>query len=267
MSDDLVIDASGKLLTPPEQLRLRLAPHAGAWKLLSVGPGLFVGLRRSGVDLALALPQLEAAMPALAGDLREFPPSDLISLLHQGRRSGILLTSSGNVERCLVLVDGTVTWVSSSSPTEWPRAAMSAEADERARELDEKALDIVCGLLTAGEGSFIFLRVPANVRLPQVFALDAQSALLEGLRRLDEMQLYRERVKADSRPQRVGSALPQAGGEITPQALQLLQLADGQRTVAELALAAGLGEFAATRAVYHFLISGHLRDAVESATG
>ena len=260
MSDELFIDAAGRFSQPPEVLRQRLAQHAGAFRVLGLGPGLLVALRRGGQSLGAELPQLESATPVLAGDLAAIPPSDLISLLHQSRRTGILLATSGGVERCAVLIEGQVTWVGSTSPTE-RLVVEQAEgpAEDLWKQLDEKAIEIVFGLLAAESGTFTFLRPPEGARLPAVFALDTQAVLLDGLRRIDEVKFYRSRVTATMRPQRVQSSVLPTGAEVTPQALKLLELADGAHTIPALAAATGLGEFAAIRACYHFVISGHLR--------
>lgn len=266
MNDELLIDGAGRFSQAAEPLRQKLAQHSGTWRLLGIGPGMLVALRRGGQALLGELPQLESATPALAGDLAEIPPSDLLSLLHQGRRSGILLASTGGVERCAVLIDGQVTWVGSTSPAERLVVEQAeASTDELWKQLDEKAIEIVFGLLAAESGTFTFLRAAEGARLPAVFALDTQSVLLDGLRRLDEMRFYRARVPPGMRPLRVQSSVTPTGAEVTPQALRLLELADGLRTIPELGAAAGLGEFAATRACYHFVISGHLRDDVEQS--
>src|SRR5437660_7950822 len=99
MSDVLLIDSAGHLGTPPEELRQRLAKHPGAWQVLGVGPGLLVAIRR-GEGILAELPHLELSSPALAGDLAGIPASDLLSLLHQSRRTGLLVASSGGIERC-----------------------------------------------------------------------------------------------------------------------------------------------------------------------
>ncbi len=260
MVDELLIDETGRL-SAPEELRLRLARHAGAWRLLTVGPGLLVALRRGSVAHLHELPQLEGALPALAGDLAEVPPSDLLSLLHQGRRSGILLASSHQVERCVVLIDGQVTWAASTSPAERMVVANLTTGKDPWKQLDEKAIEIVFGLLGSESGTFTFLRAAAGVKLPAVFALDTQAVLLDGLRVLDEMKLYRTRVSPGLKPQRAPSAAPPVGEQITAAELKLLELADGQNTVQELAAAVGLNDLAATRACYYFLISGHLTAA------
>lgn len=258
MADELVIDGAGRVL-PRDELSSRLAEHAGAWRLCTVGPSLLVALKRSKQGgVSSDLPQLHDAVPVLAGDLAEIPPSDLLSLLHQGRRTGILLASSNGVERCTVLIDGQVTWVASSSPAERLMVQKEdATNDDLWKQLDEKAIEVVYGLLAAESGTFTFFRAATDVRLPAVFALDTQAVLLDGLRRLDEMRLYRTRVPVGIKPKRVQNSGP-VGAEVPPKALTMLDLADGTRTVAQLAAEAGLSEFAATRALYHFAISGHI---------
>jgi hypothetical protein len=262
MDDELLIDGAGRVATQSEASRQRLGQRAGAFRLLASAPSLLVALRREGQGLFGELPQLAQAVPVLAGDVAGIPPSDVLSLLHQGRHTGVLFAATHGIERCAVLIDGQVTWAASTSPAEQQagRAAeASTESDEVWKPLDAKALEIVFGLLAAEEGSFAFFRAPPEARLPAVFALDTQAVLLEGLRRLDEVRLYRTRVAPGMRPHRISSSLPPQGAELTPQALKLLELSDGERTVAELAAEVGLSEFAATRACYHLLISGHLR--------
>ena len=46
---------------------------------------------------------------------------------------------------------------------------------------------------------------------------------------------------------------PVADGEVTPDALKVLALTDGKRTVASLAALTALGEFEATKAVYKLI--------------
>ena len=81
--------------------------------------------------------------------------------------------------------------------------------------------------------------------------------LLDGLVRLDEMELYRIKIaSSDAVPHAVKNA-PRDG--LTPEMQQLFALVDGRRTLAELAAATALGEFEATKAAYKLLEQGYLR--------
>src|SRR3981189_3579110 len=98
-----------------DDLKASLDESPGAWKLLETPAGLLMALR----DRASGLfPQLKTVLrpdrALLAGDLAEMQPSDLLNFLHQGRRTGVLLTRSDGVERGIVLLEGNVAWACST---------------------------------------------------------------------------------------------------------------------------------------------------------
>ncbi|MCA1827264.1 MAG: DUF4388 domain-containing protein [Myxococcales bacterium] len=265
---------------------------AGAWKLLSTPNELMLALRDRGDGLQTDLTQLHPAAPVLAGDMSEMQPSDLLNFLHQGRRTGVLLTRSDGVERGIVLIEGNVAWACSTSPGERlgellarmglaDRARIDAMLREQAASggqkrlgqllLDKGALgpealarglrhqvnEIFLGLLVARAGTFVFLRGLDRDQLPSILALDTQAMLLDGLRRLDEMELYRTRVpSSELKPRVARKASPT--DLLTPEQLQVLEHADGQRTIGDIATATALGEFEATKAAYKLIEAGIL---------
>jgi hypothetical protein len=264
----------------------------GAWKLLSTPNELMLALRDRGDGLQTDLAKLKPAAAVLAGDMSEMQPSDLLNFLHQGRRTGVLLTRSDGVERGIVLIEGNVAWACSTSPGERlgellvrmgvveharveallreqkaaggrkrlgqllvDKGALSADA--LARGLRHQVNEIFLGLLVARAGSFVFLRGLDRDKLPSVLELDTQAMLLDGLRRLDEMELYRTRVpSSDVKPKVARKAAPT--DVLTPEQLHVLEQVDGKRTVAQIAMATALGEFEATKAVYRLLEAGIL---------
>ncbi len=290
--DDLLIDDQGLPLAPSEGAKQHLAASAGAWKLLSTPSELLLALRDRGDGILTDLSELHPSGAVLAGDMSEMQPSDLLNFLHQGRRTGLLLTRSDGTERGIVLVDGNVAWACSTSPGErlgelLIRSGLadrtrieSALADQAAagekkrigqmlvdrgvlgpdevfRGLRHQVGEIFLGLLVARSGSFVFMRNLDRERLPAQLMLDTQAMLLDGLRRLDEMELYRTLVPAsESVPRSTHKTV--VDGEVTPEALKLLALTDGVRTVASLAALTALGEFEATKAVYKLIGAGYL---------
>ncbi len=295
MNDDLLIDAEGSPSAPSDDARKHLAQSTGAWKLLETPSELLLALRDREGGLMSDLHQLRPNGAVLAGDLAEMQPSDLLNFLHQGRRTGVLLTRSDGVERGLVLIDGNVAWACSTSSGERlgellcrmglaDRAKVDAALamqgardqhrrlgqllveqnvlaeDEVAGGLRHQVVEIFLGLLVTRAGSFVFLRGIDRTALPVSLGLDTQALLLDGLRRLDEMELYRTRVvSSDARPRPTGKPLPQADGETTTSEMSLvLSLSDGDRTVTELAAKSALGEFEATKAVYKLVGAGYL---------
>ncbi|HUJ28924.1 MAG TPA: DUF4388 domain-containing protein [Myxococcales bacterium] len=267
--------------------------NSGAWKILEAPSDLLVALRGGQQGLWADLDALVSSHAVLAGDLREFAPSDLLNFLDQGRRTGALLTRSGDVERALVMIDGDVSWACSTSPGErlgelLSRMGMAERAkidealkeqgapgvphsrigqllvekkvlttDELHRALRYQCVEIFLGLLVAREGSFVFLRGVDKAALPVVLEMETQAILLDGLRRLDEMELYRSRVRSsEERPRPTGKPVHQS---LPDEARQVMALADGQRTVADLAARSALGEFETTKAVFRLLEQGYLQ--------
>jgi hypothetical protein len=264
---------------------------SGSWKLLEAPLGLLVALRDRTGGLLPDVSGLHPKGAILAGDLAEVQPSDLLNFLHQGRRTGVLLARVADVERAIVLVDGNVAWACSTSAGERlgellartglaDRAQVDAVLRDQASNpghrrigqllvergvltpealsagLRQQLVEIFLGLLVAREGSFVFLRGVDASALPMALSLDTQGLLLDGLRRMDEMELYRTRVpNADVMPKKTAKT---ANGELSDAERAVLSLADGRRTLAELAMQSALGEFEVTKAAYRLVESGHL---------
>ena len=293
--DDLRIDSTGEITAGPSA-RALLERNAGDWMLLQGGPGLLLGLREANHGLYPELRKLEPGPAALAGDLAEVLPSEVLNFLHQGRRSGVLLTKSGAVERAIVLQEGAVAWAASTSPGERfgelicrmglvPRAALDATLQEQAqahnhrplgqllgergllepeecwRALRHQVVEIFLGLLVLRSGTFVFHCGLDVEKLPAQLSLDIEALLLDGLRRLDEMEFYRQRVSSPLLvPRATGVNAPAADGDdFTPEMRRLLPLVDGRLSMAQLSELSALGEFEATKAAYKLMKSGHLR--------
>jgi Domain of unknown function (DUF4388) len=259
-----------------------------SWKLLSTPSELLTALRE---NESLGM-QAHPRGTVLAGDLAEMQPSDLLNFLHQGRRSGVLLARVHEVERAVALADGNVAWACSTSPAERlgpiltnmglvGRDRLEAVVkEERARPVDYKrigqllvdrgilapdevwralklqATEIFLGLLVSRTGNFVFLRGLDKSKLPAQLALDTQGMLLDGLRRLDEMELYRSRVPAiDCSPKPTGKPV---SSRLSAEEKKVIALADGRRTIEEMATITSLGEFEATKAAFKLLEAGYL---------
>jgi hypothetical protein len=80
--------------------------------------------------------------------------------------------------------------------------------------------------------------------------------LLDGLRRLDEMELYRTRVPSlASVPQKTGKELARP---LTVEEAAVLSFIDNARNLEQLASVSALGEFETTKAVYKLIEGGYL---------
>ena len=86
--------------------------------------------------------------------------------------------------------------------------------------------------------------------------LDTQAMLLDGLRRLDEMELYRTRVPASESVPRATKKM--ADGQVSEDGQKILSAVDGKRTVGMVGTLTALGEFEATKAIFKLIESGYL---------
>ncbi len=260
-----------------------------SFAVLDSVPDLLIALQEGAPGLLADVRSLGTAGVVLAGDLATFPPADLLNFLHNGRRDGVLLARSGGTERAVALIEGNVAWACSASPAERlgevacrmglaDRARVhdllksqreaaavrrigqllvqsgSMTEEDLPRAMRHQVIEIFLGLLVAQSGAFLFLRGCDRARLPNDFALDTEALLLDGLRRLDEMELFRGRVSGlHVRPRRSGKP---ALEELPADAQIVLGMAEGALTLGQIAAASALGEFETTRVVYRLAVAG-----------
>jgi hypothetical protein len=261
------------------------------YSVLDVSPDLLVALQEGTQGLLAESRALASSNVVLAGDLSTFPPADLLNFLHNGERDGVLLARSEGFERTVALIKGNVAWASSSSPGERlgevacrmglldrPRLQQILRSqrdplDRRRigqvlvdsgamltqdlpRVTRQQVVEIFLGLLVARSGAFVFLRGCDPSRLPSNFALDTEALLLDGLRRLDEIELFRGRIPGLWVKLRRTASSP--ADELSEDAKLVLAASDGKRTLARIAADTGLGEFETTRTAYRLVVSGLL---------
>ena len=260
-----------------------------SFAVLDSVPDLLIALQEGAPGLLADVRSLGTAGVVLAGDLATFPPADLLNFLHNGRRDGVLLARSGGTERAVALIEGNVAWACSASPaerlgevacrmgladrarvhdllkTQREAAAVrrigqllvqsgSMAEEDLPRAMRHQVIEIFLGLLVAQSGAFLFLRGCDRARVPNDFALDTEALLLDGLRRLDEMELFRGRVSGlHVRPRRSGKP---ALEELPADAQIVLGMAEGALTLGQIAAASALGEFETTRVVYRLAVAG-----------
>ena len=119
--------------------------------------------------------------------------------------------------------------------------------------LQRQAVEVFHGALLASEGYYIF-RLPSESEEPlgTQIHVPIHGLLMEGVQRIDEMALFRERIPSN---QMCPVPIPDASVPKKPDeaAQKLLAYCDGERSIDDLARLTGKGEFATTKAVYHLL--------------
>jgi hypothetical protein len=116
--------------------------------------------------------------------------------------------------------------------------------------------EIVYSTLAWRAGSFYFYSPIDERRLPPLH-LSTQNLLMEGVRRIDEMGLFREKIPSEQVVVERRDPPPKANLE--PQEQLVLTLIDGRRTIEEIARESRLGDFDATKATFRLLQLGFAR--------
>ncbi len=275
------LDAHGRLVPQSDEARRALADRAGRFLILPSAGDLLVARRT---------PAIGGAPPPrprciLAGDMAGFPIADFIAFVHQSRLSGGLTVAADGVERSIAFQDGEVRNAHSTAPGErigevairlgFATEAQVAEATAFARPLGKALVDkgalsandlwkcmheqvtaVFHAILLSPSGTFFLLDEDPGERHGTPLAVNTQSLLMDGIRRIDELSLFKARIPgASAFLRRKAAPRPVT---LRPTENSLLGLVDGRRTVAEIATAAHLSEFDATKVLYHLAEAGYV---------
>jgi hypothetical protein len=123
--------------------------------------------------------------------------------------------------------------------------------------------EIVYAVLLVGDGMFFFLDQYDDARIPARQSLSVNGLLMEGVRRMDEMRYFRDRIPSD---QHVPERAP--GKDAPAEELAKIWLAiDGARPIAEIGRVIGQSEFEVTQGLFQLLQSGHVTVKAPRPTG
>ncbi|MDH5491644.1 MAG: DUF4388 domain-containing protein [Myxococcales bacterium] len=119
--------------------------------------------------------------------------------------------------------------------------------------LQQQAQQIFFGALVVGEGHYVFSLPPEGSSPPiTTLHLSVQGLLMQGVQRIDEMALFRDKIPSGNLvPRRVPGAKPATSLEESHE--RILREVDGVRSIDEIARESGLGTFETTKSVYHLL--------------
>ena len=262
----LQIDAHGRVTTRTDETRRDLADRAGTFQLLASAPDLL---------LAVRVPASGGPTPApgatLAGDLAAFPLADFVGFVFQARMTGTLTVLAGGGSRSVSFREGRIRGSTSEIPGERvfevaTRLGFSADATlpmtERWQVIREQVATIFHAVLTARDGVF-FLVQGEDEPVGPALSLDTQAVLMDAVRRIDEMELFRGRIPGGEVFLRRRE--PRDPVALEPEEERLLLLVDGSRRVLDVAREAHLSEFDATKILYRLAEAGYLEATTETA--
>lgn len=129
--------------------------------------------------------------------------------------------------------------------------------------MSKQTEEIVYAVLLVGDGMFYFLDEYDESRINARQTLSVAGLLMEGVRRMDEMRYFRDRIPSDQHvPERVASR--DAPSE---QLAEVWDAIDGARPIAEICRVVGRDEFEVTQALFQLVQSGHVVVHSPRATG
>jgi hypothetical protein len=297
----------GRLRAPVQAARELLRDRLRKAEVLRTGPRWAVLRTLDAPARASSLPRAVEREVIAAGTLGEGGLSliDFIGFLANGMHTGVITVASGDVERSAYFHKGDVVWASSTSPTDrlgeflLQRGKITREqlqiairdGDRRigracvergflaAHDLyaivQQQLTEIFDRMLATEQGIWFFSRMSANALGESQIHLSTQGLLVDALRRLDEMQIYRQRIRnADVLVQRVAhtgrepdNLLGEVDDNMRAAAIQLYRQLPGTATISELMRILGRNEFDVTRTVYHLLRKGLVEIVAQQETG
>jgi hypothetical protein len=122
--------------------------------------------------------------------------------------------------------------------------------------------EIFYSVLALREGAFYFFG-GENEGPPSQLLLSTKALLFEGVRRIDELSYFRQKLPSSDVV--LVRREPAPLDKLKPVEERVLELVDGKRSIALLARHSQLGEFDATRVLFHLLQSGWVQPAAPRA--
>ena len=235
--------------------------------------------------------------PIFEGDLRRVQIADVISFVSMIRGSGQLLLKQGRFERKLHWLEGEIIFATSNSPEHTLGQFLlrngkitQEQYDESAQRvgphmrhgkalvqmgaispndlwwgLKNQALEIIYSLFTWSEGSFSFVEMgeeTLNERI--VLTINTSSAIMEGIRRLDETARIREKITSlEMVFAKTGEVPDFKELDMSEDEIAVYNNIDGQLTVRGLIAKSELTDFEVTRILFQLLMARLIEVAPE----
>lgn len=282
VTDRILITSEGELQLEGEDARRWLEENRGRFRMVIGAPGLLV------------LEKLDEGrgphrVPLLGEIMSRTTVLDLVSMIAQSNWRGELTLYSTDEQRSLFFDSGALKAAVSDVPSErlgemligrgyltFEQLGHCLEETGPSRRLGQVLIDeglmdreqlfghlreqaqaIFYGALLQHDGSYIFRAPPEHADPPPMTVhIPVQALIMEGVQRMDEMALFRERIPS-------GRLCPEAHDALEPThldetAAQVYARADGHHAILEIAQELGVDEFAVTKAVYQLLQQGHV---------
>jgi hypothetical protein len=123
--------------------------------------------------------------------------------------------------------------------------------------------EVTYAALSVRDGTFFLLDGFDDAVVPSRHTLSANALLMEGVRRMDEMHYFREKIPSDEHvPVRSDSSSP-----VSDEYTKTFEAVDGQATVGEIGRRTGNGGFETTKQLFALMQSKHIAIQPPRVTG
>lgn len=283
------VDQTGRMLVTGAALRRQLAQLTGDYTHLPSDSSL---LHFQRVNNAPILEEFRQPI-ALQGDIEAMGTIEIINFVQSAQMSGNLIFIHEDTRKSLYFKDGNVRSAASNRSEDrlgevlYRYGAISREQLETSLEecrrirrplgnhlldrnlitqtdlylnVKRQAEEIFYSILLMDEGDFYLTKYSPDA-VPGPLSLSTQSMLMEGLRRIDEMAHFRERIPENGMRLVVksGSGDVQSLG---PRERVILNVLRQPRTVAQVIAACRFGEFETIKALFQLKQAGFLEEVV-----
>ncbi|MBI3072258.1 MAG: DUF4388 domain-containing protein [Deltaproteobacteria bacterium] len=290
----LIVEPGGRLRIDPAGADHVALASPGTWRIFASDPAIVILERVEDGRRPIA----GGDEIILCGDLGSAGIVDVVSFIQAQAKTGVLTLIRGRVRKTILFERGNIRAAASNLPEDrlgellYRSGRLSYEqlqnvikqlsptrkigrilvdngyinANELWNFIRQQVEEIFYSTLLFRDGAFILSALSANAedQFPAQITLSAQSLLLDGLRRIDEMSAFREKIPSDQTV--VVRCEPVPSTKLEPIEEKLLALVQQSTTVADLVLASHLGEFETTKIVFRLIQTRFVR-IVEEAPG
>jgi hypothetical protein len=228
--------------------------------------------------------------PIFEGDLRRIQIADVLSFISMIRASGKLVLRQARLERTLHWIEGEIVFASSNSPDQslgqflLRNGKISQQQYDDSKQriapnqrhgkvlvqmgaispndlwwgLKNQALEIIYSLFTWSDGTFALVDAAEEVLNERIaLSIHTSSAIMEGIRRIDESVRIRERITSlDMVFAKVTGEVPDFHSlEMSEDEIAVYNNIDGRVTVRQLIGKSELTDFEVTRILFQLLMA------------
>lgn len=237
---------------------------------------------------------------ALKGDLGTFYISNILQLLTEENKTGVLKLFAGKKQVEIILKDGSIVYALGAKLefklgnilkdnhiiTDAQLKAALAEGKNKnlaignilvqqglvSREtlkkyVQEQVKEVIYDVFLWGTGEFEYNDVAVNLERVIVSPLNTTRILLEASRRIDEMAIFKRHIPADNSvfqtPRKIGTV---DSGKHSSEETRIIDLINGKRSVKDLMEASHLNRFSTYKILYALISSGMIEIAMPNPT-